>query len=149
MIFIKLDHSLLLLFILVCHHSLTILKVFYLLHEDPMALLVLTNESRNKCEKIQLSNSFESILDEDVKYSIVFDYITTEETRNIFKVFAMLLYVFYIFNLEYLKKCNAFICFFLYIFNLEDLKKVQATFLLIQKLFFEFQISVKCYSKYK
>ena len=99
MIFNKLDQSLLLLFILVCHHSLTILKVFYLLHEDPMALLVLTNESRSKCEKIQLSNSFESILDEDVKYSIVFDYITTEETRNIFKVFAMLLYVFFIYSI--------------------------------------------------
>ena len=76
----------------------------YLLHEDPMALLVPTNESRNKCEKIQLSNSFESILDEDVPYSIAVENIAVEETRNIFNVFFI-----YIFNLEYLKKCNAFI----------------------------------------
>ena len=112
MIFIKLDHSLLLLFILVCHHSLTILKVFYLLHEDPMALLVLTNESRNKCEKIQLSNSFESILNEDVPYSIVFDYTTTEETKNIFKVFAMLLYVFLYIQFGVFEKVQCFYIFF-------------------------------------
>ena len=43
-IFNKLDHSLLLLFILDCHHCLTILKVFYLLHEDRMALLAPTNQ---------------------------------------------------------------------------------------------------------
>ena len=87
MVFNKLDHSLLLLFILVCHHSLTILKVSYLLHEHPMGFLVPSNESRNECEKIQLSNSFESILNEDVPYSIAVENIAAEETRNIFNVF--------------------------------------------------------------
>ena len=59
----------------------------YLLHEHPMGFLVPSNESRNECEKIQLSNSFESILNEDVPYSIAVENIAAEETRNIFNVF--------------------------------------------------------------
>ena len=89
----------------------------YLLHEDPMALLVPTNESRNKCEKIQLSNSFESILDEDVPYSIVVENITAEEIRNIFKVFAMLLYVFLYIQFGVFEKVQCLYMFF-YIYSI-------------------------------
>ena len=58
-------------------------------------------------EKTQIKNSFESILDEDVPYSIVVKNITSEETRNMFKAFAMHFFVFfiyYIFNLQYPEK---------------------------------------------
>ena len=75
----------LLVFIVDNHHCLTILKVPYLLLEYPMALLAPTNQPRFKCEKIQLHNSFESILDEDVPYSIVVENVTARETRDIFK----------------------------------------------------------------
>ena len=78
----------------------------YLLHEDPMALPAPTNHTRKKCEKTQINNSFESILDEDVPYSIVVKNITAEETMNMFKVFAMFFYI-YIFKLEYPKKLEA------------------------------------------
>ena len=67
----------------------------YLLHEDPMAGLAPTNQRRIKCEKIQLNDSFESIFDEDVPYSIVVENITIEETRDMFKAFAMLLCALY------------------------------------------------------
>ena len=40
-------------------------KVPYLLHEDPMALLGNGNHPRIKCEKTQINNSLESILNED------------------------------------------------------------------------------------
>ena len=53
----------------------------YLLHEDPMALPAPTNHTRKKCEKTQINNSFESILDEDVPYSIVVKNITAEERK--------------------------------------------------------------------
>ena len=86
--------------------------------------------------KNQLNNSFESILDEDVPYSIVLENITAEETRDMFKAFAMLLCIFFFFT-------------YFYIFNLEYPKKLEATFLLVQKLSFEFQIGVKCHPKYK
>ena len=80
----------------------------YLLHEDPMALPAPTNHTRKKCEKTQINNSFESILDEDVPYSIVVKNITAEETMDMFKALAMhffvLFYIYYIFNLEYPKK---------------------------------------------
>ena len=79
----------------------------YLLHEDPMALPAPTNHTRMKCEKTQINNSFESILDEDVPYSIVVKNITAEETMNMFKVFAMFFYIYYIFKLEYPKKLEA------------------------------------------
>ena len=79
----------------------------YLLHEDPMALPAPTNHPRKKCEKTQINNSFESILDEDVPYSIVVKNITAEETMNMFKVFAMFFYIYYIFKLEYPKKLEA------------------------------------------
>ena len=67
----------------------------YLLHEDPMALPAPTNHTRKKCEKTQINNSFESILDEDVPYSIVVKNITAEETRDMFKAFAI--HFFYVF----------------------------------------------------
>ena len=84
--------------------SLSLLKVSYLLHEDPTPLLAPTNQPQIKCEKIQLNNSFESIPDEDVPFSIVAESITVEETRDIFKVFIILLCIFlyiysYIFDL--------------------------------------------------
>ena len=55
--------------------------------------------------------------------SVEVENITVEETRDMFKAFAMLLCAFYIFNLEYPKK-------------------LESTFLLIQKLFL--RISDKC-----
>ena len=79
----------------------------YLLHEDPMALPAPTNHTRMKCEKTQINNSFESILDEDVPYSIVVKNITAEETMDMFKAFAMFFYIYYIFILEYPKKLKA------------------------------------------
>ena len=79
----------------------------YLLHEDPMALPAPTNHPRLKCKRTQINNSFESILDEDVPYSIVVKNITAEETMNMFKVFAMFFYIYYIFKLEYPKKLEA------------------------------------------
>ena len=79
----------------------------YLLHEDPMALPAPTNQTRKKCEKTQINNSFESILDEDVPYSIVVKNITAEETMDMFKAFAMFFYIYYIFILEYPKKLKA------------------------------------------
>ena len=57
----------------------------YLLHEDPMALLAPTNQPGFICEKIHLNNAFESILDDDVPYSIVVENITARETRDMFK----------------------------------------------------------------
>ena len=88
-----------------------------------MALFAPTNQPRIKCEKIQLHNSFDKILDEDVRYSVAVENITVEETRDMVKAFVMLLCVFYIFNLEYPKK-------------------LKVTFLIIQKLFL--RISGKC-----
>ena len=123
MVLNKLDYIWLLVFILDYHHCLTILKVPYLLREDPMALFAPTNQPRIKCEQIQLHNSFDKILDEDVRYSVAVENITVEETRDMVKAFVMLLCVFYIFNLEYPKK-------------------LKVTFLIIQKLFL--RISDKC-----
>ena len=69
----------------------------YLLHEDPMAFPAPSNHPRIKCEKTQINNSFESILDEDVPYSILVKNITTEETMDMFKVLAMHLFMFFIY----------------------------------------------------
>ena len=59
-------------------------------------------------KKSQINYSFESILDEDLPYSIVVKNITAEETMDMFKALAMhffvLFYLYYIFNLEYPKK---------------------------------------------
>ena len=101
----------------------TILKVPYLLREDPMVLFAPTKQSRIKCEKIQLNNSFDKILHEYVRYSVPVGNITLGKTRDMAKAFAMLLCVFYIFNLEHPKK-------------------LESTFLLLQKLFL--RISNKC-----
>ena len=57
----------------------------YLLHEDPMTLLAPTSHSQVKCEKPQINNSSESIVDEYVPYSVVVENITAEETRDMFK----------------------------------------------------------------
>ena len=53
-----------------CRLSSSILKVSYLLHEHPVPLLAPTNNPLMKCEKTEVNNSFESILDEDVPHSI-------------------------------------------------------------------------------
>ena len=53
-----------------CRLSSSILKVSYLLHEHPVSLLAPTNNPSMKCEKTEVNNSFESILDEDVPHSI-------------------------------------------------------------------------------
>ena len=92
----------------------------YLLPKDPVALLAPTNHPRIKCEETQINNSFESILDENVPYSIVIENITAEETGDMFKAFAMLF--------------MGFLCIYSHIFNLECPKKLVATFLIIQKL---------------
>ena len=66
-----------------------------------------------ECEKTQINNTFESILDEDVPYSIVVKTIPAEETRDI-----------YVQSL-----CSGFFCFFVYyIFNLQYPKKLEAAF---------------------
>ena len=44
-----------------------------------MAILASANHPRTDCEKTQTNNSFESLLDEDVPYSIVVKNITAEE----------------------------------------------------------------------
>ena len=62
--------------------------------ESAVALLAPANHLRMKREKTQIKNSFESILDEDVPYSIVVKNITAEETRDMFKAFAMHVFVF-------------------------------------------------------
>ena len=53
-----------------CRLSSSILKMSYLLHEHPVPLLAPTNHPQMKCKKTEVNNSFESILDEDVPYSI-------------------------------------------------------------------------------
>ena len=72
----------------------------YLLHEDPMALPAPTNHPRMKCEKTQINNSFESILDEDVPYLILVKN-TAEEAMDICSkrfqyIFLCFLYIIYI-----------------------------------------------------
>ena len=81
--------------------SSSILKASYLLHEHPMALLTPANHPRMKCEKTQINNSIELILDEDVPYSIVDKNITAEETRDMFKAFAMHFFAFYILYIQF------------------------------------------------
>ena len=67
----------------------------YLLHEDPMAFPARTNHPRMKCKKTQINNSFESILNEDVPYSILVKNITTEETMDMFKMLAIHFFMFF------------------------------------------------------
>ena len=90
-----------------------------LLHEHPIALLAPTNNPRMKWEKTQIKNLFESIQDEDVTYSIVFENITAEEKGYVQSV------------------CIAFFNVFLYIlYNIQfgvSEKAWSNTFLLIQK----------------
>ena len=81
--------------------SSSILKASYLLHEHPMALLTPVNYPRMKCEKTQINNSFELILDEDVPCSIVDKNITAEERRDMFKAFSMHFFVFYILYIQF------------------------------------------------
>ena len=89
------------------------LKVPYLLHEHPMALLAPSNHPRMKCEKTQINNMFESIQNEIVPYSILVENITTEETGDMFKPFPLhilcvFIYIYIIFNWEYPKKLEAY-----------------------------------------
>ena len=74
--------------------SLSKLKVPYLLHDYQITLLAPTNHPRIECEKNQVNNTFESILDEDAPYSNVVKNITSEETRDMFKAFEMDFFVF-------------------------------------------------------
>ena len=66
----------------------------YLLHDYQITLLAPTNHPRIECEKNQVNNTFESILDEDAPYSNVVKNITSEETRDMFKAFEMDFFVF-------------------------------------------------------
>ena len=54
-------------------------------------------------EKTQINNTFESILDEDVPYLIAVKNITAEETRDMFKVFAIDFVVFCMFFISYIQ----------------------------------------------
>ena len=93
-VFIKLDHK-----FVACifsRLSSSILKVPYLLHENPLALLAPANHLRMECDKTQINNLFESTLDEEVPYSIVVKNITTEETMDMFKAFAVHFFMFFI-----------------------------------------------------
>ena len=98
--------------------SSSILKVPYLLHEHPMALLAPANHLQMECEKTQINNSFETILDEDVPYSMVVKNNTAEETRDMFKAFAM----------------HFFMCFLYIIYSICSIRKsLKQHVLLIQK----------------
>ena len=113
----------------------SILKAPYLLHEDLLTLLAPSKHSRIKCEKTQINNSFESILDKDVPYSIVVENITAEETRDMFKAFPM-----------------HFSCTFLYIYiiySIQSIGKSLKHYFAYSETCFELQISVKWYLKYK
>ena len=83
----------------------------YLLHKDPMTLLAPISYPRIDCEKTQINNSTESILNEDVPYSIAVENITAEETRDMFKAFAMLFvcffYIFLYIQFGASEKCEA------------------------------------------
>ena len=82
----------------------------HLLEEDPMALLAPTNHPRIKCEKKQINNSVESILDEDVPYSIVVENILLKNKgicSKLLQCFFCFFYIYFIFNSEYPKKLEA------------------------------------------
>ena len=66
----------------------------YLLHEDPMALPAPTNHTRKKCEKTQINNSFESILDEVVNCSQkYYRRRNNEYVQSVRNVFLYILYI--------------------------------------------------------
>ena len=73
------------------------MKVPYVLAEDPMALFAPTNQPRVKCEKTQLKNSFDKILDEDVRYSVAVESIIVGETdgygQSVCTAFMFILYI--------------------------------------------------------
>ena len=83
----------------------------YLLHEHPMELLAPVNHPRMECEKTQINNSFESILDEDLPYSVAVKNITAEEARVCSKrlqcIFLCVIFIYYISNLQYPEKLEA------------------------------------------
>ena len=85
------------LYLLDYHHCLYWKCLIYNVKIQWHCLLLLTIHEFN-VKKTQLNNSFQSILDEDVPFSIVVENVTAEETRDMLKAFAML-----------------FLCFFLYI----------------------------------
>ena len=92
------------LYLLDYHHCLYWKCLIYNVKIQWHYLLLLTIHEFN-VKKTQLNNSFQSILDEDVPFSIVVENVTAEETRDMLKAFAMLFLCFfyiysYIFNLE-------------------------------------------------
>ena len=95
MVFIKLDHSLLLLFFLDYHRLNWKCLIYYMIIKWHYLLLPTIHEWNVK--KTQINNTFESILDEDIPYSIVVKNITAEETRDMFKAFAMDFFVFFLY----------------------------------------------------
>ena len=66
----------------------------YLLHDYQMTLFAPTNHPWMECEKTQINNRFESILDEDVPYSIVVKTIPKRQGIYMFKAFAVDFFVF-------------------------------------------------------
>ena len=92
-VFNKLDHSLLFVFVLEYYHCLYWNCLIYHMKIQWHYLLQLTSHELNVTKSSWITR-FESILDEDVPYSIVVENITVEETRDIFKALAMLLCVF-------------------------------------------------------
>ena len=94
MVFIKLGHSLLLLVFFLDYHGLNWkCLIYYMIIKWHYLLLPTIHEWNVK--KTQINNTFESILDEDIPYSIVVKNITAEETRDMFKAFAMDFFVFF------------------------------------------------------
>ena len=122
-VFNKLDHSLLLVFVLDYHHCLYWKCLIYYMKIQWHCLLQLTRKELN-VKKKQLNNSF---------------CVNTWWTCTIFACRRK----YYRWRSKgYVQSvCNPLMCFF-YILNLEYPKKLETTFLLIQKLFL--RISNKC-----
>ena len=59
----------------------------YLLHEDTMALLGNGNHPQIKCEKTQINNSLESILNEDG-----FGFYVKFEVKSLFSILSLVFY---------------------------------------------------------
>ena len=76
----------------------------YLLHQHPMALLTPANP-RMECEKNQINNTLQSILDEDVPYLIVVKILPLKKqgicSKRLLCIFLCVFYILYIFNLQY------------------------------------------------
>ena len=103
MVFIKLDQFVSCIY---SRLSSSILKVPYLLHEHPMALLAPAYHPRIKCEKTQINNLFESIQDEDTLYSIALENITAEEicSKHLHCIFFMCFFICIIYSIRSIRK---------------------------------------------